>query len=345
MSIWNKVLVGLICVTCLGYFYLISRTLKTHQYWEELAQKFEKRIALVDKQNEQLIEGGTDKSDPAQAGIRQCRIDLARVLIHRGRIWVNCEPKVKVDPQQFTATATVTVENINPNDIVANTILHVFEEANIQKKGRYLGQFKVTAVDGKAKTVTLVPTMPLSPRQLDHISKAQKPWELYETLPHDEHEIFASLTEKEIESMLPAETRRDYLNDGKDKFERKLRDYQVLMTIYNVRCILTIDEIDAAQRDLKLVEDALAQAKQQEEAAKRDVAEAKVDAAKYTRERDAVVTYLKTLQQDVETVKTAISKLIENNKAMAGQIAKLQLDAAQQIDQRTRAMARANTGG
>ena len=47
MSIWNKVLVGLICVASLALFYLAARTLRTHQYWCDLARQHEDKIDQV----------------------------------------------------------------------------------------------------------------------------------------------------------------------------------------------------------------------------------------------------------------------------------------------------------
>ena len=49
MSIWNKILIGLIIVALLPFFYMAARTLKTHQHWREKAQAFEEQI---DKQEE-----------------------------------------------------------------------------------------------------------------------------------------------------------------------------------------------------------------------------------------------------------------------------------------------------
>ncbi len=40
MSIWNKVLLGVIIVASLGMFYMAMRTLQTHAYWRGLAGQF-----------------------------------------------------------------------------------------------------------------------------------------------------------------------------------------------------------------------------------------------------------------------------------------------------------------
>ena len=99
MSIWNKVLVGLIGVASLALFYLAARTMKTHQYWRELAAKFEQRIEQLDRANETLVEGAGRPSAPGQPAIRQLRLELNKLVLDRGRMWLHCDPKVKVNPE------------------------------------------------------------------------------------------------------------------------------------------------------------------------------------------------------------------------------------------------------
>jgi hypothetical protein len=361
MSIWNKVLVGVICVVSVAFFYMAARTLKTHQYWGARAVKLKEQIDALEKQNQVLIEGGENQSDFAQLGIRKRRIELNKLLLDRGRVWFRCDPKVKVSREDGSATAGIVIDNPVPHGIGDNTLLYAFEEADAQskqKKGHYLGEFKVTKADEKQKTVILVPTLPLSPRQIDGLATAQRPWELYEVLPRDNHDIFASLSDQQKKAMLQTDSLPEYLKDGQPgaaddpadrlvdgRYVRPIRDYQVLFSALNVQHTLLVDQLDATARDLKLVKDALAQAEQQEAAAKQDVAVAKEEVQKFSRQRDAVATYRKTLEQEVAAVKAAITELIENNKAKAGQIAKLQLEAARRIDQRTRAMAQSGAGG
>jgi hypothetical protein len=318
MSIWNKVLVWVIGVLSLPLFYLGARTLKTHQYWRELAIKHQRKIDDLQRQNRTLIDGGGGQGEQAQLGIRQRRIELSKLLLDRRRVWTQCDPKVAVSRDKGTAEVSVTLEQPNPHGIAKNTILYGFEEADAnakEKKGRYLGEFKVTKADEKAKTVTLEPTLPLNPRELERLATAQKPWNLYEVLPHN------------------------------DPDSGPVHDYQVLLTALNAQRTLLIDQIEATTRDKKLVDDALAQAQQQEEGAKQDVDTAKEEAKRVGRQRDAVATYRKTLEHELEAVKADIARLMEQNKAMAGQIAKQQWEATRRIDERSRTMAQSRTGG
>ena len=93
MSIWNKVLVWVIGVASVALFYMAARTLKTHQYWRELAQKYERKIEQVQQQNRVLLEGGGNAGGQSQLGIRQRRIELNKLLLDRHRVWFKCDPR------------------------------------------------------------------------------------------------------------------------------------------------------------------------------------------------------------------------------------------------------------
>lgn len=350
MSIWNKVLAGLIGVASVAMFYMAARTLKTHQYWRESVRKHELKLDRVRKDNVTLLEGN-----------RQLRMELNGLLVDRRRAWFQCVPKAKLNRQEGTGEIIVTAEQPDPHGIAVGTVVYVFEEADVRQNGRYLGEFKVTKADEKLKSVILVPTSRLSPRELKRLIEAKQPWDLYEVLPRDNHAVFASLNDDEKKAVLQelsAASLQEYLKDGQPataddpaervedgKYARAIRDYEVLFGVARMKYTLLTDQVDAAARDDKLVREALELAKQQEEAVKKDVELAKQELTKFARERDAVATYRTKVQEELEAAKAAITRLIESNKAMAGQIAKVQLEAARRIDQRTRAMAQSGAGG
>ena len=341
MSIWNKILIGLIGVASVALFYTAARTMKTHQHWRQLAADFEKKIAQVEKDNKTIAEGTEKAADSSEMGIRQLRLELSKLLQDRRRAWFNCTPKVKVDREKASASITVVTDQPELHGITQNTVLYAFEEIDVQKKGRYLGEFKVTKADEKQKTAVLVPTSLLSPREIEKLAGAKQPWELYEVMPRDNHDIFASLSDDEKKAMLPASVLPEY----RDEEKRPLNDYQILFDAGRTQRTLLLDKIDYAQRDAKLLEAAVARAKEMAEKAEKEVASTKEDAKMFGRERDAVASYLKTIQKELDAAKAVVAELIKKNKAMAGQIAKLQFEAARRIDQRTRAMAQSGAGG
>jgi chromosome segregation ATPase len=142
---------------------------------------------------------------------------------------------------------------------------------------------------------------------------------------------------------------KDYVDSEErtlaDKSVRPMRDYQVWLSAARLKRTLLDDQIVASECDRKLAENALAQAKEQEAAIQKDITAAKEEVKEFTRQREVVAAYHKTLEQEVAALKAAAAQLIETNKAMAGQLAKLQLEAARRIDQRTRAMAQSGAGG
>lgn len=357
MSIWNKILVGLICLAAPFLFYLSARMLKMSANWSGEAVRLQEQIKQVDKDNDRLINGVEKPDGTFEPGIRQLRVELHKIMVDRRRTWSKCVPIVKLGADG-TAEITVTINEPDPHGIAEKTVLYAFEEADTRQKGRYLGEYSVTKTAGKQ--VTLVPTTKLTAREtdkLDKASKAKTSWRLYELMPQDNREIFALLSDEDKRSLLPASSVMEYIKDGKPaaeddprnrvvdgKYVRPLLDYSVIFNTEHEKQTLLRDSIEAVTRDKKLVEDALALGRQQEEACKRDIAAATEDRTKFFGQRDVVAAHLKVLQEKVAAMQAAVERYIERNRAMAGQIAKYQLEAARLIDQRTRAMARSESG-
>jgi hypothetical protein len=238
MSLWNKILIGLVLVASAVFFYLGARMLKTHQYWRELAGDFETAIKKVEDRNRQLVEA--EKLEDGRQGLTAARRELSKLLVSRGRAWYKCDvtfnrlaPDEKPSPEsveklrQVKVTKTLIevvppwakepkVGDVVPYEIVPNMIVYAAEEKEAKEGGRYIGEFRVTAVDQKVTkydektreveitlTVQMVPTMPPDDRELQRI-RTRGPWTLYERLPADRHDVFAGLTDDEIKALLTA---------------------------------------------------------------------------------------------------------------------------------------------
>jgi hypothetical protein len=308
----------------------------------------------VQKENQNLQEG-RKIGDEFEPGIAQVRAELNKLIVDRHRVWYDCNPAVSIDKQTGAVTVKATVAQPDPSGITPNTILYAFEQAGVQQKGRYLGEFKVTAAGDKQ--VTMEPAFRLLPWDREKLSTAKGPWTLYDSMPHDNHQIFARLSDEEKKALLPADSLSEYLEDGqpaaKDepperivdgKYMRQLRDYAYLFKTYRLDITELIDLEQADMRDLKLLEDTLADAKRQVQFYQGQVTVFQALAAKFQRQRDAVLNYLEKLKEKFAAAKEAVEKTIQKNKAMAGQIAKIQLDATRRIDQRVRAMAQSASG-
>ncbi len=350
MSIWNKVLVGLIGVASLVFFYMAARAVKTETAWSERAKKIEERIAQINKENDELAEGtGT------QDGIRQLKLRLHNLTQDRRRMWANCTPRIKTGRDDGTAEVALAIGTPVSHGLAKSVVLCAFEELEAEKKGQYLGQFTVTNVGDKQ--VTVVPTSKLGDREITKLEKAKGPWVLYEVAPRDNHEIFAAMDDAQKKALLPADSVQEYLKDGKPaakddpaanvaggNYVRPLRDYRVLFDVERENRILLTDSIASVKRDKQLVEEALGEARTQEEACKKDIAAVTEDLKTAGARRDIVLAHHQSLEKKLSAMQAYISKLIATNQAMAGQIAKFQLEAVRRIDQRTRAMAQSGAG-
>ncbi len=371
MSLWNKILLGLIFVASLPYAYLAMRTLKTHQYWRESAQKHEKRLDAVTQENRELIRGAGEGED-YQPGIQQLRLGLHKILIDRGRVWRGCQPKVNAE----TGQAAVTTDLPDPHGITDKMILYVFEQADEQDENdaqprQYVGEFKVTGV--AEKLLQMEPSMRMKPgsREFQRLTASRGPWVLREIMPIDNHEVFADFEEDELKAIMPESAVMEYLQDGQPAtvddmatwdvqgevidekgqevqgaaqgtYVRQLRDYRILYKDYHLQETILVDEFESTTRDKQYVDATVDATKAQLQFRQQDKAQLNAKLAERQREVGAVGAHRKALESKVTAVTAAITGLINRNKATATQIAKIQLEAARRIDQRTRNMANGN---
>jgi hypothetical protein len=245
MSIWNKVLIGLILLASIGFFILGARALKTHQYWQSEAERLEQELAWqrdrelvlmeglsapeVTAREERLEEIGGDTATgfeqgkqeleelggQARMGLRQVQLALDEQLVDRGRVWRGCRPQPSPETAQ-TGQIKVIVELPRPHRITPNTVLWGFDELPLHQGGRYLGQFTVEGVD--QTEVQLKPTVRMTGPALARLNQSAQrngaSWSLYEIMPRDNHTSLAALSEAELKAMLPEETVDEYVSDG-----------------------------------------------------------------------------------------------------------------------------------
>ena len=148
MSIWNKILLGLIIACLLVFFYMSARMLKTQKNWSVRAQQYAKKIEEFTKRR-QNHRRRREVGGQFQPGIEQVRAELNKLTVDRQRVWYKCDPQVSVNRQTHTATIKVTIDQPNPSGIANKSILYAFEDVPAAQQGRYLGEFKVTAVADK----------------------------------------------------------------------------------------------------------------------------------------------------------------------------------------------------
>lgn len=337
MSIWNKVLIGLILVVTPAGFIFGARALKTHKYWREIAQKAETNLETARQEIETLQEGSP--AGEGARGIRQVKLDLHKMLLDRGRVWRNVSPG-NVNAQ--TGAISVATDLPDPNGIEVQTVLHLFEEQPAEQKGRYLGEFIVT---GKAnKQLEMQPSYKMTPEEINRIKLSRGPWVLRDVLPVDGQEIFAGLDETTIRAMFPESTVDEYLRHGKkgddgNIFSREFRDYGVLLTSFHQHRAVLAELLAAAKRDNEYLQAALADAKQQEQFRNTEIDALKTLLAEENRQLDAVTNHLKAVQAKLVELRQGVDQLIEANRQAAGQVAKIHMEVIERIDEDSRRMA------
>ena len=350
MSIWNKVLAGLITVSAIVFFYMTASTMKIRGYWYQSKVAHERAIKMAKAENAALIGGVA--GDPSSPGIRRLRLELHKTTIDRGRVWRNCTARVTT-PE--TGVLSVTIDQPQPHGIADKSVLYLFSQADFEKGGRYLGEFRATGVDEGKKLVALQPAMKLSERELKRVAENRGPVIMYEVMPSDDHESFAGIKPADLKAVLPESSLTEYARDGqaanaedpaerkakegdKEKYVRRLRDYRVsLVDLFRDRTVLD-ERIVTRTNDVSRIEAAVAESKRQEEYCRSQITLLKKEVAEVRREQDATVAHRKMIQGKLDQLKQLIDTGIASNRAMAGELGRLQLEATRRIDQRSSTM-------
>jgi len=351
MSIWNKILIGFIFIASVAFFYLSLRALKVHQYWRNAARQHETAIAKEQERRALLLEGPKSAEQAADQGIRQAMLELHKLTVDRGRVWRAVTPQ-KVDVtkgqnNQDEVKVALGIEVPDPHRIEVGANLVLFEERDVQDKGSYLGMFTVTEV--AAKQVVVKPSLKLSARELKRLQESQDKWCVYEVVPVDDHEIFADF--EELDKIIPGDSLAEYAKDGKPtdpnnkesaKFERQLRDYEVLFARYHRYRSMWLEQMDAMNRDKQYIDTGVEHAQREVESCQKDVAECKAELAKMANERNEVATHLKAVEGLLTVKKAELEQMLKRNREIAGEIARIQLEATRRIDARTQKVAQVN---
>lgn len=202
MSTWNKVLVGLIIVATLPYAYLVSKAFKRQQELRQSIASDRQQLEQLEKDNLRLAEG-----EEGFPGIVDLQVALDRVSLSRGRVWENATAAVGAD-----GTVQVTVAEPVPHQITTNLTLFAFDAPGDPGQGRYLGEFKVTAV--AENQVTLAPALKPSPEAQEAVAAANgRGWTLYDIMPVDTADLFHGVKLRGVDVVpdLTAEAQRQLL--------------------------------------------------------------------------------------------------------------------------------------
>jgi YD repeat-containing protein len=288
----------------------------------------------------------------------------------RGAVWRGVTPSGPVDPA--TSRVPVTIPAPQPHGLAKDAIVYVFEQgepsaASPQEGSQYLGEFRV--VDVRPDGATLESVFKLDNRTGNRIVASQKPWELYETMPADKHELFAGLTEEKLREMLPAGSVDQYIRDGQTAtaddeahrvgydeqgqrlgandaakavkwvYERPLKDYAYLFAAANRELIELFTERTALIEDGKKLAIAHENAKKLGAIRLEEQQGLNGDSVHMTEDRKAIETQLATVTRILGAFKAELATKEAEIVAMAGKLRNQQLEALREMDKRAPAPA------
>ncbi len=207
------------------YLGLAAMTLRTHEAWRTRYNELVVAVETEQALEAELRRGKENEVQQTTDSIRSVKAELGRVRLDRGRVWAACNPTQVAQDSVTLSIGPEVPEGQQPahHNIFEKMVLFGFLEGDWEGGWRvpraYLGQFRVTGVTGSS--VTLSPMIPLTQGQTAQLD--QDTWVLYETMPIDSHEAFASLDEDELTKYFanagvateqPSALFAEYLHDG-----------------------------------------------------------------------------------------------------------------------------------
>lgn len=346
MSIWSKVLAGLIVVGAGVLFYFATYTLAANRAWREAAKSYDAPLERTLKEAAQ-VEEGNESATPPVPSMRQLDVKLHDLMVGRGKVWRGCVVK---NFSKETLQLVVEVPFPDPHLINDKMVLYLFEEGDA---GRYIGEYKVTALAEKQVNLapTMVPPVPkLFKQQLDRIAGTKVAWSLYEKLPTDRHDVFRGYSQDQLAQAMPGappEALQEFLRDGSDaqagdapertikgKYERQLRDYGVYFHELNGQVAHLRDQIAAARTDKEFAEKLRADTEKEvqgrqtyiDQTLKTELAEAKGEQTVISEHRD-------NLKQKLDAVVEKVKQTLAQNKQLLKQWTEMQVGSAKRLNE------------
>jgi hypothetical protein len=318
MNVWNKVLLGLIAVVSIVLFYFCTRALKANQVWLEAYTKHETALKNIAKQTDELVNG--------EQGLRQVRVQLAKITAGQGRVWPNAKLANLGQAGEVTLTTAIT-----PPTHPGIQIFAIEDPSQQSPTGAFMGEFTVRAIQNN--NVQLAPARTLTQAQLARIQQSRSTWTLYEVMPAAQAD--AAPADTASPSAKPAEKKAGNPETPVDYLVFFHESYRLRATMG--------DLISSADSDLTALKTAIQLAEQQIESVDKHVAELKTELAATKLARDNVVAHEKAVDKKLAEIHATIEATRKSNLEVASRIARIQLEATRQIDNRTKKVAQLDT--
>lgn len=256
MSIFTKVLLGLVLIAAFPAIYLAAGVLSVHGAWRTKVAEFETALKAKQEANK-LLEFGSDEArslpyipgkplQPGQTlGVNQLEVARNTLLYQNGRIWYATRVTPSINPELGTVKMVVydnDFTNVNfggdpasggrkelkeekEHGITNKMTVFVFSMKHSGERSptdRYIGEF---VVDGLIETnIPLKPSRPFTAEQWEKLREGDGQWIVRDQMPSDVREAFIGMEEKDIRDRVPAEVVVQYLNDNQPPSEAILAD-------------------------------------------------------------------------------------------------------------------------
>jgi hypothetical protein len=214
--VWHVMFAFLVFSAALTLLVFASMTLRTLNAWRTLAEQQKEQIEAEQQTRDDMLYGNLTEVIQTTPSVRSLKAQLRRSELDRGRVWRGCthsQPTPNDSVTVNTVPAGVAEAEAEPNHIEQNAILYLFvedlapETVGLPEGAKvprfYVGEF--IATDVTDSSVTLKPSFPLDNFEKQLLRQGNATWALYETMPVDGHQFYASDPDKQPDLSLSAD--------------------------------------------------------------------------------------------------------------------------------------------
>ena len=212
-------------------------------------------------------------------------------------------------------------------------VLFAFQQQPVAQGGKYLGEFKVTAGDGTAKTIEIAPNLPLTDEDRQRLAQAKGPLTLYFVMPVDDAKLYAAMTPEERRRCCRENRPRGWPNSPAPSVRYAITNTSSTKTRSNASCwpprSPPAKTICNGSNRLKRKREEEVQFRQGESVA------LSADREKILYEQKVIHEYLQALQKQLVDVRADWQASLSATIQTARKIRRIQLKAAEEIDRAT----------
>ena len=345
MNIWNKVLIGLICLLA------ILATFWSAKVLDHYTKRGAESKKIVDETANALKSIETYKD--YDKGIPMMEVRNAALLADRAENWRGCIPK---SVKRLPTNRAEIVFSVKQEPVATMTVgdtIYLFDQRPFGKGGKYLGRFAISKIQGADVIAESLDV--LTDSELQNLESSQQEiarqnvpvqsvqddmgqgtqeqpvevqaaWSIFSRCPTDRYDLFKDLSDEEKEKYLPESVLALYIQAPEDF---KAIDFGTLFTYYYQKRIETSAQLaeklmhqSTIDESNRLASEALTFSKNENEQLKSEIGQMKTQLKEIEELCDA-------LNKICDETKTQIQETQRENERMAAEIRKMQMEALQ----------------